>query len=358
MQFNFLSYFSDRCLYMLKTLQIIALLQGIFLVMILFVKRNDFKRLNFWLLFVTIVSLLFHIIGDDDFNLFQADANWYFFHAPLIITLFFLLIKYNGSDRNTFQLKDALYFIPYLVYVGVEMLEDSFRAISSEVEPIGFIIVEICVTITMLWYLGVIVYQAYKDSKKQWMLYFIIPYAFVSLLDAAAYFITGQPNSMPYLESYGIIAISGLLLYVILFKLVVSPKSILPKAETKAYKTSSLQSSKIEGYKKEFLRLMQEEKLFTDSNLTVLQVAQKMGIPRQHLSEVLNVHMKSNFQDYINKCRVEEFVACLKDKKFANYTIIGIANEVGFKSKSSFNTTFKKVYGTTPSAYKKSLVTS
>jgi len=340
---------------MLKTIQIIALLQGVFLIIVLFVKRNDYKRLNFWLLFITIISLLFHIIGDDDFNLIQADANWYFFHSPLIITLFFLLIKYDDSQRDTFRMKDFLYFIPHLVYVGMELLEESLNIQSTDDEKIGFIIAEAFVTVAMLWYLGVIVYQAYKDQKKRWMLYFIIPYAIATLLDAASYFISGQPDTMPYLESYGIIAISGLLLYVILFKLVVSPKYVLPKAETKAYKTSSLNAAKVDGYKKEFLRLMQEEKLFTDNNLTVHQVAQKMGIPRQHLSEVLNVHMKSNFQDYINKCRAEEFVACLKNKKFANYTIIGIALEVGFKSKSSFNTTFKKLYGMTPSAYRKSL---
>ncbi|MEM6686611.1 MAG: helix-turn-helix transcriptional regulator [Bacteroidota bacterium] len=340
---------------MLKTIQIIALLQGIFLVIILFVKRKEYKRLNFWLLFITIISLLIHIIGDDDFNLIQADANWYFFHAPLIITLFFLLIKYDDSNRDTFQMKDLLYFIPHVIYIGTEILEETFHIENSDDEKLGFIIAEIFVTATMLWYLGIIVYRAYKDQKKQWMLYFIIPYAIVTLLDATSYFIFGKPDTMPYLESYGIIAISGLLLYAILFKLVVSPKSILPKAETKAYKTSSLQTAKVAGYKKEFIRLMEEEKMFTDRNLTVNQVAQKMGIPRQHLSEVLNVHIKSNFQDYINKCRAEEFVRCLEHKKFANYTIIGIANEVGFKSKSSFNTTFKKLYGVTPSVYRKSL---
>src|SRR5690606_31406938 len=141
----------------------------------------------------------------------------------------------------------------------------------------------------------------------------------------------------------------------ILFKLVVSPKSVLPKADTRAYKTSSLSKSKAEAYKRGFLRLMDKEKLFTDGNITVDQVAQKMGIPRQYLSEVLNVYLKSNFQDYMNKYRAEEFVECLKDDKFRNYSIMGIANEVGFNSKSSFNTTFKKIYGDTLSAYKHTL---
>lgn len=336
---------------MLTTIQIITLLQGVFLLIILFVKRNDYKRLNFWLLLTTIISLLFHIVGDDDFNLIQTNANWYIFHAPLVITLFFLLIKYQNSNQEKFQIKDLLYFLPYLLYISVEFLEDSVGIEKN----IDFIITELAIAVVMVLYLIKIIYDIIKDKEKRWMLYFIIPYAIVCLLDAASYFITGQTNAMPYLESYGIISLSGLLLYVILFKLVVTPKSVLPKAATKAYKTSSLNKTNVEGYKKEFIRLMTEEKLFIDSNLTVNQVAQKMGIPRQHLSEVLNVHLKSNFQDYINKCRAEEFVAYLQNAKYKNYTIMGIANEVGFKSKSSFNTTFKKLYGVTPSAYKKTL---
>lgn len=74
---------------MLKTIQIIALIQGVFLLIVLFVKKDNYKRLNFWLLFVTIISLLFQVLGDDDFNLIQIDANWFVFQFPLIITLFF-----------------------------------------------------------------------------------------------------------------------------------------------------------------------------------------------------------------------------------------------------------------------------
>ncbi len=102
-----------------------------------------------------------------------------------------------------------------------------------------------------------------------------------------------------------------------------------------------------------FLRI--NEELFKNSNLTVDEVAKTMGIPRQHLSEILNVYLKSNFQDFVNRCRAKAFTEYVKDEKYANYTIMGIANEVGFKSKSVFNSTFKKLYGQTPSSYKKSL---
>jgi AraC-like DNA-binding protein len=337
---------------MLEVIQIIALIQGLFLLSVLVVKQESYKRVNFLLLLGSIIALLLNIVGDDEFNLFFSNANWYFFQSPLIITLFFLLIKYHNSKQDKFQLRDFLYFIPYLFFIALQILED----VNGLVKNIWLIIGEVLIGVTLLVYLGYTIYDIIKNKKERWMLLFIVPYALLNLIDGISFIITRSHDKLSFLvEGYGIIGLSAILLYMILFKLVVSPKSVLPKADTKAYKTSSLSKSKAEVYKMEFLRLMDKEKLFINSNITVDQVAQKMGIPRQQLSEVLNVYLKSNFQDYMNKYRAEEFVGCLKDDKFKNYSIMGIANEVGFKSKSSFNTTFKKIYGVTPSDFKKTL---
>ena len=336
---------------MLGIIQIIALIQGLFLLSVLLFKQESYKRVNFLLLLCSIIALLLNVVGDDDFNLFISNANWFFFQSPLTITLFFLLIKYHNSQQDKFQLKDFLYFIPYFLFIILQILED----IVGLVNNIWIIIGEVLAGVTLLGYLGYTIYDIIKNKKERWMLFFIVPYTLLNLIDEASFIITNSHDYFSFLETYGIIGLSAVLLYMILFKLVVSPKSILPKADTKAYKTSNLSKTKAEVYKREFIVLMDKEKLFTNSNITVNQVAQRMGIPRQHLSEVLNVYLKSNFQDYMNKCRVEEFVECIKDEKFKNYSIMGIANEVGFKSKSSFNTTFKKVYGVTPSEYKNAL---
>jgi len=336
---------------MLEIIQIIALIQGLFLLSVLLVKQASYKRVNFSLLLAAIIALLLNIIGDDDFNLFISNANWYFFQSPLIITLFFLLIKYHNAKQDKFQIRDLLYFIPYLLFITLQIVED----VNGLVKNTWLMIGETLSGVSLLVYLGYTIYDIIKNKKERWMLLFIVPYTLLNLIDGISFFISKSHDNFLFLESYGVIGLSAILLYMILFKLVVSPKSVLPKADTRAYKSSSLTKSKAEVYKKEFLRLMDNEKLFTNSNITVDQVAQKMGIPRQNLSEVLNVHLKSNFQDYMNKCRAEEFVASLKDNRFKNYSVMGIANEVGFKSKSSFNTTFKKIYGVTPSEFKKTL---
>ena len=101
---------------------------------------------------------------------------------------------------------------------------------------------------------------------------------------------------------------------------------------------------------------MEKEKLYIKAKLSVHDVANKLQVPRQHISEVLNVHMNVSFQDFINEYRVNAFINCLQKEQYAHYTLFGIANEVGFNSKSSFNTTFKKIKGLTPSEFKKTLL--
>ncbi len=339
---------------MLKTIQIVALLQGVFLLFILFKRKQEYKKVNFWLFLGCIISVMLYAIGDDDYNLFVDNSNWFLFHDTLIITFFFLFVRYYESDENEFNKKDFWFFTPYVLKILFQTLdnyttlrENTGAIIANEVVELGFL--------TMLLYA---IYDIVKKKKEKWLLAFIIPLTVIFIIDEFTYLLSNSNDSPFFLDSYGLILASVFLFYYVLYKLIIAPKDVLPKSDDSKYKTSNLNTSKIERYKKEFQRLMDEEKPFKDSNITVNDVARRMAIPRQHLSEVLNVHLKTGFQDYINKRRAEEFVECLKSNAYVNYTIMGIANEVGFKSKSSFNTTFKKVYGVTPSQYKKTLTTS
>lgn len=334
---------------MLRTIQIIALLQGFFLITVLVQRRAQYKRVSFWLLMGCIIAVLLYALGDDDFNLLVENSNWYLFYDPLLITMFFLLVRYHYKEVAKFQLKDYFFFIPYLLFIGFQLAEDTTSFSYGDTIILGFI------NITLLSYLLLTIRSILKNSKERWMLYFIIPYTVIFILDRVSYQVTGIYDSIPFIESYGVIGLSAFLFYIVLFKLITSPQTILPKPETTKYKTSSLNISNVQKYKEQLINLMEKEKLFKHSNISVIDVAQEMGIPRQHLSEVLNVHMKISFQEMVNQYRIEEFIDCLKSGDYKNYTLLGIANEVGFSSKSSFNTTFKKIKGMTPSQFKKQL---
>ncbi|MEW7278241.1 helix-turn-helix transcriptional regulator [Aquimarina sp. 2201CG1-2-11] len=337
---------------MLKTIQIIALLQGFFLLFILFQRRQEYKKVNFWLLLCCIISVILYAIGDDDYNLFTSNADWYFFHDTLIITFFFLFVRHYKSGKDEFNKKDLWFFTPYLLTVIYKTLDNH---ISIEEN----LILKIAHVITEVMFLGMLIYSIYdiiKKKKEKWLLAFIIPLTIIFTIDEFTYLLTNSNQSPYFLDSYGIILASVFLFYYVLYKLIIAPKDVLPKSDNSKYKTSSLNAKNINANKSELLRLMTEEKLFKNSKITVDDIAKRLNIPRQHLSEILNVHMKIGFQDLLNQYRVEEFIECLQNETYKNYTLLGIANEVGFSSKSSFNTTFKKLKGMTPSQYKKQLI--
>ena len=100
---------------------------------------------------------------------------------------------------------------------------------------------------------------------------------------------------------------------------------------------------------------MREEKPYLDPELNIQKLSEDLGINKNQLSQAINEKLKINFFTYINQFRVAHFKKLCQEKRFENYTLLGIALESGFNSKSSFNGVFKKLEGTTPGAYKKSL---
>ncbi|MEE1945840.1 helix-turn-helix domain-containing protein [Pedobacter sp. KR3-3] len=111
-------------------------------------------------------------------------------------------------------------------------------------------------------------------------------------------------------------------------------------------------------YKEELLKLqryMTEEKPFLNPALTIQDVAKKIKVPVRDLSLLINHKLEQHFYDFINAYRIEVAVDMLKDASKSKVTILEILYEVGFNSKSSFNTAFKKHTGNTPTSYRKHL---
>lgn len=345
---------------MLAVIQIIALVQGIFLASVLFQRRKEYEKLVFWLFMGCIASVILFSIGDDDYNLIVPNANWFFFHEALMITFFFLFIRYSHSTRKVFEKSDSLFFLPYLLNIFLQIFLDLDY---SEYR----VILRIGVSLTELSFIGMLVYSIYdilKNEKERWLLTFVIPFTLLYTIDEITniFDIAYLP-----LDSYGIFLMAIFLFYFATYKLITSPKEILPSIattdtitpiviSTPKYRLSNLSESEIETIKKELNRLMTEDKLFKNPNLNANQTAQKLGITRQRLSEVLNVHIDMRFQDFLNQYRVEEFIKCLHQEAYQNLTLLGIATEVGFRSKSTFNAAFKKFKGMTPSQYKKQAI--
>ncbi len=128
---------------------------------------------------------------------------------------------------------------------------------------------------------------------------------------------------------------------------------------TGSFKAENLMGKKIPEKTKEkaFLaleKILIEEKSYLNSDLNLDSLAKKMGQPSYVVSYALNKKYKMNFFELINSLRVKEASTRLKQKEYKHLTIIAIAEDVGFNSKSTFNSAFKKYMGVTPSQFRSS----
>lgn len=99
--------------------------------------------------------------------------------------------------------------------------------------------------------------------------------------------------------------------------------------------------------------LIRMEKIFVNDNLSVEDVAIRLGTNSKYISQVINEKYGRNFYNFINAYRVEEAQKLLLSGGLEKYSMLGIAQMVGFGSKSSFNAYFKKITGLTPSEFVK-----
>ena len=118
--------------------------------------------------------------------------------------------------------------------------------------------------------------------------------------------------------------------------------------------TTLLNENEIEHYLQQLKQLIEAEKMFTDPLISLRQLAEKMELHPNKLSWLLNEHINKNFNEYINTFRLETFKAKALNPKNSHLTLLGLAYESGFNSKSAFNAFFKKMEGMTPRAWVKS----
>ena len=100
---------------------------------------------------------------------------------------------------------------------------------------------------------------------------------------------------------------------------------------------------------------MEKEKPYHNTELTLTSLASQVNIGRNQLSELINTGTGGNFYDFVNKYRVDEVKQLMENPKYKDYTILAIAFEAGFPSKSTFNSIFKKYTGKTPTEYRNEL---
>lgn len=131
------------------------------------------------------------------------------------------------------------------------------------------------------------------------------------------------------------------------------PEADIVQPEQTKYAKSALTAEMAARIATKLTRAMTEDRLHLDPNLSLWSLSKHIGVSDNYVSQVLNEEIGQNFFDFVNGHRVNEAKERLTS---SNETILSIAYEIGFNSRSSFYTAFKKSTGQTPTAFRSQTV--
>jgi AraC-like DNA-binding protein len=119
------------------------------------------------------------------------------------------------------------------------------------------------------------------------------------------------------------------------------------------YQQSNMDDERLNLCIKKLTDYFENERPYLKNDLTIKSVASHIGIIPNYISEAINRHYGYGFNDFVNSYRIELVKKLIVSTEKDIYTLEALANEVGFKSKPTFNTAFKKKEGITPSEFRK-----
>jgi AraC-like DNA-binding protein len=127
------------------------------------------------------------------------------------------------------------------------------------------------------------------------------------------------------------------------------------RKDTEKYIKSGLKDSQARIYLEKLISYVEENKPYLNRDLSIQDLSEMTGIPRHHITQVLNEKHGKNFFTFINEYRVKEVISRFNEPKNNNYTILAIAYDSGFNAKTTFNSIFKSQTGMTPSEYREKM---
>ncbi|MGC3944428.1 MAG: helix-turn-helix domain-containing protein [Chryseolinea sp.] len=296
------------------------------------------------------------------------------FEIPVFVlapALYLAIVAFTTANYHTTK-KDLVHFIPLAVFgigliVGLQhLLPENFLS-PTAFRWIGlFVMVFIRAQALVYWILSIRRLAKYRRTLKDysadvtttdlaWLQWFLIaiaaaiflwigtlfrsswlqeitPFIYLIVAMAVTYFAVTQRELFPYSQKHRE-EIQSL-----------SEPSLEPGSQLR------LSEKEIETYKVRVENLMVAEKLFLDPELSLPRLADEAGLSTHALSYLLNTGFGENFYAFVNRYRVEE-AKHLLSTRVKTLSMLGIAYEAGFRSKTTFNNAFKKHTGLSPSQY-------
>jgi AraC-like DNA-binding protein len=300
-----------------------------------------------------------------------------FTYGPLL----YLYVRFMTRKERKFNWYSLLHFVPFVVFLTVSVIFRNLplmKDLRTFFAPDRFISLRIVYGIC--FFLSVTVYSILafiNISRHQRNLKDLISFTsgrvtlnWLKVISISFYvaflilFILGGLNMIgdfipfdPYFVVFGFITAFSVIysFYGIkqpeIFGEVVREENGERKTQEK-YLKSGLKDTQADKYLKKLIAYMETGKPYLNGDLSIHDLSGKTGIPRHHITQVLNEKYARNFFTFINEYRVKEVIERFSDPKYDHFTILAIAFDAGFNSKTTFNSFFKSQTGMTPSEFR------
>jgi len=348
-----------------------------FILLLWFTKRiNQAANQFLALAIVTIVLWLSRILGID-IGLSTYITNWSWlplqFSLALGPLIFFYVLKVTRPEYKL-RLKDWLHFSPLLLELGAHALEvrDSIKTGAATYETQAFR--QLNPVLQLLAFVSVIIYlylayrltaHFYRQIKfigsdryryeLRWLRSLLISFGLLWLLwipfTAADYFYYHYQLSIhAYYPLYLLLAVMAIWMAAVDF---LKQEAGVPVAPPQFLKPALPAEMKQRGTW--LKKAVQAGLYYQDPELSLSSLAEKLELGPHELSRIINTALKKSFNDFITEYRVADVVQKMQDPAYDHITLLGIAFESGFNSKTTFNRTFKQITGKSPVEYKNEL---
>lgn len=364
----------------LHILHFLLIIQPLVFALQLFVyKSSNSKAARVLGILMIVVSAFYFTTGG--VFLVEIGLEWFtsnFVYSFLLLTnpLFYLYVRALTVPHFKINKKEALHLLPALVFLplgilgsNTELLRmETVRLISTSLYILQFVIYVVLMIVLLIRHSSNIKYyfSFTEGVTLNWLKVFVGFYIVISVLDILVFFMESTSAwqlfyyvlMVFFFNFLGFFGVYQPDIYdVSVDNTLDEDESILEDdlIESEDDLKLGLRTEKKDALLADILDLMEIEKLFLNNKLSIFELSRKLNVNKSYISRVINEVRHENFSAFINRYRIEESKLFFQSNDYANYTIEGVAHSVGFNSKASFNTYFKKFTGMTPSQYKQLL---
>lgn len=360
---------------LLNIIMLFGAIQG-FILCVFIYKKNVANKLSvrFFLLFLFSLAFYNLIYALLDLNVFKYYRPLHMFPLPykwLIGAGFYFYIKNQFPSKQgvVYHKKEWFILAPAIVYgllksywFGIAVKENSYRITKVIVDSDFFRIHEffyqfftIFLLIASLKIINSHAPAFGKTQKSkpvlQWLKRLTLVFLGIMIIDVTLFTIDLLLHNWQesFLFSYPTLILNTTFIYWIGYMGFTKPKLFFNAFSSKIQTSTNTQQNLIAQKIQDAL----DKELYVNPNLTLGQFAAEIDTSPKELSKYINEVHQMNFSEFLSFYRVEKVKELLASPDSQKFTFVTLAKDAGFSSKSSFNSSFKKITGMTPSAYKK-----